>query len=72
RVEGHDAPDRLRRFTTRLHPWSELVRDFRSEGFYERFPAKGQLERVGRVERRLAEAIGLASSARPAKRASAN
>lgn len=55
---------RLQRWTERLAPWRELIRDFRSEGFYERFPAKGQLERVGRVERRLGESIDLAATGR--------
>ncbi|TAN20626.1 MAG: DGQHR domain-containing protein [Acidobacteria bacterium] len=69
RVEGLGAGDRLARWTARLRPWSDLVRDFRSEGFYERFPAKGQLERVSRVERKLADTIGLESASRPAKKA---
>ncbi|MGH9466824.1 MAG: DGQHR domain-containing protein [Terriglobales bacterium] len=71
RVEGYDSAERARRFSARLRPWSELAREFRSEGFYERFPAKGQLERVGRVERRLAEAIGLESASRVPRRISA-
>jgi hypothetical protein len=29
--------------------WSELAREFRVDGFYERFPAKGQVERVARI-----------------------
>ena len=29
---------------------------FREEGFYERFPAKGEVERVARVHRDLARA----------------
>ena len=40
-----------------LAPWAERVRDFRVEGFYERFAARGQVERVGRIERELARAI---------------
>ena len=31
------------------------MRNFRSEGFYERFPAKGQIERVARIHRELAK-----------------
>jgi DGQHR domain-containing protein len=50
---------RVKRWVERLSPWSELKRNFRSEGFYERFPAKGQVERVGRIEKDLAKAIGL-------------
>jgi DGQHR domain-containing protein len=56
-VEG-----RVRRWTDRCTPWADRVRDFRAEGFYERFPAKGQIERVRVIHRTLAEAIGLRSS----------
>ncbi len=47
---------RIRRWEERLGPWSELARQFRAEGFYERFPAKGQVERVGRIHRELSRA----------------
>lgn len=40
-------------------PWSDLVRDFRREGFYERFPAPGQTQRVEKVRARLAREAGL-------------
>jgi DGQHR domain-containing protein len=33
--------------------WTNLKDEFRSEGFYERFPAKGQVERVRVIEQRL-------------------
>ena len=39
----------MKRWEKRLAPWSEQARNFRAEGFYERFPAKGQVERVGPV-----------------------
>jgi DGQHR domain-containing protein len=45
---------RVARWMRRLTPWSELARDLRAEGFYERFPAKGQVERVARLHRELA------------------
>src|SRR6266568_5065306 len=32
-----------------IRPWADLAREFRAEGFYERFPAKGQVERVRRI-----------------------
>ena len=48
-VEG-----RVARWTRRLAPWGELARELRVEGFYERFPAKGQVERVARLHRELA------------------
>ncbi|HEX7028874.1 MAG TPA: DGQHR domain-containing protein, partial [Gammaproteobacteria bacterium] len=44
---------RVNRWKNRLAPWSERIRDFRAEGFYERFPAKGQVERVGHLYREL-------------------
>jgi hypothetical protein len=40
-------------FAELLKPWSQLGKEFRADGFYERFPAKGQLERVRRVHQRL-------------------
>ncbi len=44
-------------FADILKPWASLAKEFRAEGFYERFPAKGQLERVRRVHHRLLDAI---------------
>ncbi|MFQ5851019.1 MAG: DGQHR domain-containing protein [Candidatus Binatia bacterium] len=44
-------------FLQTLRPWSKLAREFRAEGFYERFPAKGQVERVRRIHMRLMEEI---------------
>jgi DGQHR domain-containing protein len=49
-----DPEDRVRRWQRRLSPWTGLQREFRADGFYERFPAKGQVERVARVHRELA------------------
>lgn len=40
-----------------VRPWGELTREFRAEGFYERFPAKGQVERVRRIHMRLLETL---------------
>ena len=45
---------RQERWRQRLSPWTERTRDFRNEGFYERFAAKGQVERVARLHRELA------------------
>jgi DGQHR domain-containing protein len=56
REDAKPADGRIERWARRLAPWSELVRDFRVDGFYERFPAKGQVERVARVHRELARA----------------
>lgn len=58
RQEG-PAPveNRVARWKEYLAPWTNLKRDFRSDGFYERFPAKGQVERVGRIHRELSRYI---------------
>lgn len=44
-------------FANTLKPWAGLTKEFRADGFYERFPAKGQLERVRRIHMRLMDAI---------------
>jgi DGQHR domain-containing protein len=58
-AEDTDATDRVKRWARRLAPWTDLARQFRVEGFYERFPAKGQVERVARIHRDLARAAGI-------------
>jgi hypothetical protein len=50
---------RLARWEQRLAPWADMAKQFREEGFYERFPAKGEVERVTRVHRDLAKAAGI-------------
>ncbi len=40
-------------------PWRDLAREFRREGFYERFPAQGQAQRVEKVRARLARDAGI-------------
>lgn len=58
--EGAADPDgRVERWAEKLSPWSGQTREFRNEGFYERFPAKGQVERVGRIHRELSRLAGL-------------
>jgi DGQHR domain-containing protein len=59
REDADPADGRIKRWEKRLGPWGELARMFRSEGFYERFPAKGQVERVGRIHRELARAASV-------------
>jgi hypothetical protein len=44
-------------FEKRIPGWADLKDEFRNEGFYERFPAKGQLERVRVIEQRLLREI---------------
>jgi DGQHR domain-containing protein len=52
--DAEPKDDRVKRWAKRLAPWTEQVKQFRVEGFYERFPAKGQVERVARIHRELA------------------
>ena len=55
-IPGQTNSDILKQ---RFAPWSELVRGFRREGFYERFPAKGQIERVEKIRRQLDRVAGI-------------
>ncbi|SPE48912.1 hypothetical protein SBV1_10049 [Verrucomicrobia bacterium] len=52
---------RVERWRERLTPWQERVREFKNDGFYERFAAKGQIERVGRLHRELARTANIPS-----------
>jgi DGQHR domain-containing protein len=58
--DAEPKDERVKRWARRLSPWTELARSFRSEGFYERFPAKGQVERVGRIYKELGRAANIA------------
>lgn len=53
------GPDQGTFLISQFAPWSNLVRDFRREGFYERFPARGQVERVEKIRRRLGREVGI-------------
>ena len=44
-------------FEKLISPWANLKDEFRNEGFYERFPAKGQIERVRIIQQRLLREI---------------
>jgi DGQHR domain-containing protein len=57
--DAEPLENRIERWRARLLPWTEQVRAFRAEGFYERFPAKGQIERVARIHRELGRAAGI-------------
>jgi DGQHR domain-containing protein len=59
RQDGEPIEGRIKRWERRLAPWTEQVRDFRNEGFYERFPAKGQVERVARIARELSRTAAI-------------
>jgi hypothetical protein len=52
-VENWRANPSPRVFEKLVSGWADLKDDFRNEGFYERFPAKGQIERVRVIEQRL-------------------
>ena len=43
----------------RFASWSPLVGEFKRDGFYERFPARGQVERVEKIRARLGREVGL-------------
>jgi DGQHR domain-containing protein len=64
-AEDADPVDgRVDRWRQKLAPWTEQSREFRNEGFYERFPAKGQIERVAKIHRELARMAGISPRAR--------
>src|SRR5436190_16358207 len=56
-----DEGERIQRWRERLAPWGEQARAFRNEGFYERFAAKGQVERVACIHRELNKMAGISS-----------
>ncbi|MGE3173663.1 MAG: DGQHR domain-containing protein [Planctomycetota bacterium] len=53
---GHELQKLLE---SRFRPLAELVHDFRREGFYERFPARGQAERIDIIRKRMARQTAL-------------
>lgn len=46
-------------FQPLIDPWTQMAGRFRSDGFYERFPAKGQIERTTRIYRELLSGLGV-------------
>ncbi len=54
-----EPDERVKRWARKLSPWGDLAKSFRQEGFYERFPAKGQIERVARIHKELARAANI-------------
>ncbi|HZR70875.1 MAG TPA: DGQHR domain-containing protein [Burkholderiales bacterium] len=59
RENAEPAEGRVKRWEERLSPWADQLRAFKVEGFYERFAAKGEVERVSRVHRELAKLAGI-------------
>ncbi len=66
-VDAEPEDGRQKRWERKLQPWAAEARAFRSEGFYERFPAKGQVERVARIHRELGRIAGIAPVGRKAR-----
>jgi DGQHR domain-containing protein len=58
-VDEEPIEGRIGRWARKLGAWTDMAKSFRGEGFYERFPAKGQVERVGRIHRELGRAAGI-------------
>jgi DGQHR domain-containing protein len=58
-VDADDKDERQKRWARKLSPWTDLAKSFRDEGFYERFPAKGQVERVSRIYKELGRAANI-------------
>lgn len=52
--DAEPAAGRVERWKRRLEPWRSLAPDMRADGFYNRFAAKGEVERVAKVHRQLA------------------
>lgn len=63
-TDAEPEEGRIQRWRERLAPWAEQSRNFRNEGFYERFPAKGQIERVAKIHRELARAARIEARAK--------
>ncbi|MBL8751005.1 MAG: hypothetical protein JNK78_17730, partial [Planctomycetes bacterium] len=56
RIDATIAPgaDLLKLLESRCKPIGEIASEFGRDGFYERFPARGQLERIDVIKKRLA------------------
>ena len=55
-----DAYERVRApsvFVDKLRDWAQMKEDLRTEGFFNRFPAKGQLERVRMIQKELGKRV---------------
>ena len=59
REDAEPEAGRQARWAARIAPWGELLATFRATGFYERFPAKGEVERVSRIHRELSRSAGI-------------
>ena len=48
------GPELVKLLEARCKPIGEMTHEFRREGFYERFPARGQIERIDIIRKRIA------------------
>ena len=55
KVESDNKTERMHEWQREIAGWEQLIPQFRKEGFYERFVAKGQVERVKTIHRKLME-----------------
>jgi DGQHR domain-containing protein len=63
-ADADPADGRVDRWAARLAPWTEQIPQFRNDGFYERFPSKGQVERVTKLHRELSKWAGIPTRGR--------
>jgi len=63
-VDAEPVDGRQKRWERKLAAWTPEIKTFKNEGFYERFPAKGQVERVARIHRELGRLAGIEPVAR--------
>jgi DGQHR domain-containing protein len=68
-VDAEPVDGRQKRWERRLGAWTVETKTFKNEGFYERFPAKGQVERVARIHRELGRLAGIEPVARKQREA---
>src|SRR5215212_7474710 len=68
-VDAEPVDGRQKRWERQLAVWTQELKTFRNEGFYERFPAKGQVERVARIHRELGRLAGIEPVARKQREA---
>jgi hypothetical protein len=63
-ADAEPVDGRQKRWERRLAAWTPETKTFKNEGFYERFPAKGQVERVARIHRELGRLASIEPVAR--------
>lgn len=67
-VDANPPDGRVQRWEARIANWTALASMFRAAGFYERFPAKGQVERVARIQKELARVARIEPVSRAERR----